>query len=728
MHRLRRLCVALVVLLATLSPALADPASDRADLLAGVEAIAAPGVPGPVCVFGPDAFAVVLGRLSTDVVGAVVGASRLGAGRVVAFGHDGYVADANSLAVRDTQRLLANAVSWSARKRRPRVGVRGRAARTQALRGFPIVRLDDARWLERLSEVDALVLEPANLRDDEIGPVRAFVEQGGGLVCASLGWGWLQLNPGGVLADHPGNRLLAPAGLSWGDGYFERTLPEGYAAGAPIPTLVGAPAALDRLSRLTRPADVKQASATLTNALAALAPDDRLLLPHLDRLRAGLREALLPSEAAPLTDPTARVLLALELVRTRGLPAEQVKASPAARLFPGAVEGGARRESVTLRIDLSESGWHGTGLYAPAGEGVRVKVPARATSLGLRVRIGAHTDELWDVDRWKRVPAITLSRPVTRGEFLVASAFGGPIYIEVEKGREGVVEIGIEGGVRAPRFVLDATTDWASSRLAPAPWGELEGRRVILTLPSSVLRTLDDPAPLMRFWDRVADACADLATIPHERDPRQRYVADVQLAMGTMHSGYPIMTHLDAAAMMVDLKRLRSEEAWGLYHEMGHNHQSAPWTFEGTVEVTCNLFTRYVLETLCNLPLSAQKMTGRPQLGAYLAAGTPFPQWKSDPFLALLMYDQLQQAFGWAPFRQVFARYRALPDAERPENDAQKRDRWMTALSRAVGRNLGPFFEAWGVPTTAAARAEVRGLPPWMPREMAPASPRKRPR
>ena len=36
-------------------------------------------------------------------------------------------------------------------------------------------------------------------------------------------------------------------------------------------------------------------------------------------------------------------------------------------------------------------------------------------------------------------------------------------------------------------------------------------------------------------------------------------------------------------------------------------------------------------------------------------------------------------------------------------------------FSTEVGRDLGPFFETWGVPTSAEARAEVADLPEWIP-------------
>lgn len=34
---------------------------------------------------------------------------------------------------------------------------------------------------------------------------------------------------------------------------------------------------------------------------------------------------------------------------------------------------------------------------------------------------------------------------------------------------------------------------------------------------------------------------------------------------------------------------------------------------------------------------------------------------------------------------------------------------------KPLGMDLGPFFEAWGVPTSQAARDAVHGLPTWMP-------------
>lgn len=62
--------------------------ADRAALLAGIEVLARPGVPGNLVVFGEDAFAVVTGGKQPE---PVVAAARVGRGRVVAMAHSGYL-------------------------------------------------------------------------------------------------------------------------------------------------------------------------------------------------------------------------------------------------------------------------------------------------------------------------------------------------------------------------------------------------------------------------------------------------------------------------------------------------------------------------------------------------------------------------------------------------------------------------------------------------------------
>jgi hypothetical protein len=650
----------------------------------------------------------------------------------VLFGH-GYFGDA--LKTGDTATLVGNMLCWAAGgKQDARVGVRGKTqlAKHLAKHGFTFVSLDGAEWTKQLTGVDVAALHLGNLNEAELKAVRKRVRGGLGVVSGMPGWGWQQLNPKKKLAvDNMANRLLAPAGLVWGGEYVQKPKGGVLKVKGPAPALTHAGAALAALiaqregeRKLTR-SEAALAVATVTRAIREVPPDDKLLLPKLGKLLKHAGDPRnLPSNTRPLTDTQglAKLLLTLQLQQLRLLPPEKTKAHPAADLFPGTLDRAAKRVTQALVIDAHTPGWHSTGLYAPPGGLVTVRLPKQALGGGLELRIGAHKDELWGKARWRRAPEITVQRPLAAERSKHASAFGGLVYVVVPpRSTLGNVNVVIQGAVSAPHFVLGETSleSWTKEiRNHPAPWAELETRKVIITVPSEHVRALDDPEALMRWWDRVMDGCADLATIPHERERPERYVADEQISAGYMHAGYPIMTHLDAAERFVSLERLSTQGDWGMFHEMGHNHQHRDWTFDGTTEVTCNLFSLYLMETVCSKGIGHTAMSPESiakNRALYAKGGSQFGLWKTKPFTALIMYYELRKAFGWEAYKKVFAEYRDLADYERPKNDAQKRDQWLVRMSKTVGHDLGPFFESWGVPVSEKARAAVKGLPSWMP-------------
>ncbi len=709
----------------------ADEAGDhRARLLTGVRRIAAPGVPGSVAAYGERSFVVVAGREGRSGQAPFGVASFLGKGRIVAFGHDG-IFGRDALQVGETGRFLENAVRWAAGDAAaPRVGV----VRLPDLRdhlkgaGLPVLELE-AGALPGQAEV--LVVTHGALTPASIPVIRRFVEAGGGVVAASTGWGWAQITRKPI-REHPGTQLAAGAGLAWTPGTLERTSPEGFDTTAPVSALVHSGAAMEAL--LSRKAlGVEETAQAVSSGLLAVrcAPEnDPLLAAQVRKLRAAAGNALIPTEKRPvsLRDGLGRLALALDVERGLQGPFAKGEAHPAAADFPGAVPAGAPRVTRRVRIDLSVPGWHSTGLYAAAGDGVSIRIPAEAARRGLSVRIGCHSDELWHLAAWKRVPALTRTTPLTGEVTEVGSAFGGMLYVVVpERGGTGEIEVTLEGAVEAPYFRLGKTdpAEWRRTvRQHPAPWAELAGERVIFTVPSSLIRTLEHPDSLMRLWDRAVSAQEALVGRTDRRRP-ERIVADRQISAGYMHSGYPIMVPIDDSAVLaMDERRLRAEGSWGHFHELGHNLQSPDWTFDGTGEVTNNILAMHVYPEVLGLrfdgghPAIRDRNARTERVRKYFAAGSRFEDWKKDPFLALAMYIQLIDGFGWTPFREVFHEYRSLPRGERPRTDAEKRDQWLVRFSRRVGRNLGPFFQAWGVPTSAEVRASVAALPPWMPPDL----------
>ncbi|MCK4294717.1 MAG: M60 family metallopeptidase [Planctomycetes bacterium] len=741
-YRVTGIFVLLSVAISICSAPASAGEKDLASLLDGVSQIAAPGIPGPLCVFEDGAFPVVAGNIE-GARAPVVAAARMGKGRVVAFGHTDYLSG-GTLAKNDTGRLMLNAIRWAAGKQTAgenKIGVAlYRVAGPQEYlerNGFKTRVIVGGQLAKQLKAIDVLCVYPARVRDEgDLEAMRAYVRSGGGLVAADLGWGWLQLNRGKTLQeDHPGNRLLAPAGIMWADGYLRKTGSSGYVVSGPPSKLLGVNRAIEALqqhengSAKLNEGEVSQAVSTIAGAIRTVAGGNQQIGSKLGEIRQDKAD-IIPRRKRPLSkrrSPLGHLILSMQIQDALRLPPEQVQAHPAADDFPGGVPADAKPVTRSLSIDTHIVGWHSTGLYAPPGKLITVEVDQNAENKGLHIRIGAHSDKLWNKETWRRCPEICRRFPIAAQQTRAANAFGGLIYIETPRGNElGTLTVKISGGIETPWYVLGRTDlkRWREDiRNRPGPWAELQTSKVILTVPSKVVRDLDDPKSLMEFWDKVMDSCADLAGWPRERVRPERYCADAQISAGYMHSGYPIMTLLDIIEVLVDKEKLTSNAhggIWGLFHETGHNHQSRDWTFQGTVEVTVNLFTIYVLENACGLSSEAHpsftKKARAGKLKRYLEGGAKFEAWKRDPFLALDMYIQMQEAFGWDAFKKVFAEYRNLPAGERPRSDDEKRDQWLVRFSRTVGRNLGPYFQAWGVPTSKTARNSVSELPVWMPK------------
>ncbi|MDI9603152.1 MAG: M60 family metallopeptidase [Acidobacteriota bacterium] len=716
----------------TLGPVLgAPPPEDITALLEGVDEVTAPGcIPGPVCVFSDDAFAVLAGRSEGQYV-PLAGAAHFGEGRVVAIGHEGLFSASDDRL--DNLRWAANVVRWAGGLDAPVVAVQGHGGLAEALaqEGFEVIALDGQRLGEGLDAADVLVIGASSVGEAQLDDLRAFVAEGGGLVASLCPWGWMQVTGLDLRRDLPANVLLAGMGLAFAPGMADRTGRDGYLTDPSNLQLTHAGEALSAMeahasgSVALSEAELGQVSAVLSTVMRGVPEGESALMPRFRALCASPEAACEPSEDAPVgaDRPLARLAATLYLSDAAELPADQVGAHPSAASFPGAVPTDAQRVERVFTVDASVPDWHSMGLYAAPGEVIEVELPVESAGQGLAVRIGCHTDTIWHLNQWKRFPEISRAWPLEETNTRVASPFGGPVYIVCPRSSDlGEVSVTVRGAVEAPLYRRGVTTpeEWTRSlREARAPWAELATDKLVISVASEAVRALDDPERLLSFWDRVMDACADLAAVPRDRERPERYVPDMQISAGYMHSGYPIMTHLDAVDLSVDVDRLLTEGSWGHFHEMGHNHQSGHWTFDGTGEVTVNLFSLYVSETVCDIAGDAHPALdaseSQERLRQYLADGADFEAWKGSPFLALTMYQQLQQAFGWQAFIDVFAGYRESPEQALPHNDDQKRDQWMVRFSRQVGRNLGPFFDAWGVPVSGEAKAEIADLPVWMP-------------
>ncbi|NP_001123498.2 TRPM8 channel-associated factor 2 isoform B [Homo sapiens] len=368
--------------------------------------------------------------------------------------------------------------------------------------------------------------------------------------------------------------------------------------------------------------------------------------------------------------------------------------------------------------------WVSTGLYLLEGQNAEVSLSEAAASAGLRVQIGCHTDDLTKARKLSRAPVVTHQCWMDRTERSVSCLWGGLLYVIVPKGSQlGPVPVTIRGAVPAPYYKLGKTSleEWKRQMQENlAPWGELATDNIILTVPTTNLQALKDPEPVLRLWDEMMQAVARLAAEPFPFRRPERIVADVQISAGWMHSGYPIMCHLESVKEIINEMDMRSRGVWGPIHELGHNQQRHGWEFPPhTTEATCNLWSVYVHETVLGIPRAqAHEALSPPErerrIKAHLGKGAPLCDW--NVWTALETYLQLQEAFGWEPFTQLFAEYQTL--SHLPKDNTGRMNLWVKKFSEKVKKNLVPFFEAWGWPIQKEVADSLASLPEWQENPM----------
>ncbi|MEE9913722.1 MAG: M60 family metallopeptidase [Deltaproteobacteria bacterium] len=713
-------------------------------LTGGIQKLRIDGAPGLINVFGDKAFTIV-----TDGAGrSLMAGATYGKGKVVVLTHGDWVAEKH-MATADNNRLMGNIFMWAARDpQRMKVFSREMNLKYkftdiphlqfQNMYAFP----DDLRAYDLILIDFTANSRPENFNDQTIAKLKKFVADGGGIICFALGWVYNYYGEGregkSLEKDFIGNIFLKDFGLAFNGDFTVKEFQLSQSAGNQNHPL----RLLDRVAQIieTRAPmpydDVDKILAAIQSNKGKFPYNEK----YLSRFE-GYYDSFGPKRDISPKNPILRMdvpfVLTVAMLNSlyQSAPHNRVGKMKDADIFPGMVGAGAAEIERNIPLDMSKIRWQSTGLYAPAGRIVAFTVGAGEKNT-VMVRIGAHSDSLIPFDdkyrkQFNRGPDISMTKVLDGGETLLTSPYGGLIYLEkTGKPENRIINVRINGAVQAPYFKLGETrpAEWKERiRYFAAPWGELAGDRIIITFSSDIIKRIDDPEKLMRYWDKAASYYHELQQEP-PKNYAERFVHDVQPKLGWLHAGYPIVVNQQVSRYTAGLDPLDKGKnndifhaaSWGHLHELGHNCQKPEWTFDGATEVTVNLFTLYVIERMDGTaPVENQwHKDGWPKLKRYIANGAPFEEWKKDPQLALETYILLQKDFGWDAFKKVFAAYQKLTPAEKPKNDQEKRDLWVTMFSNTVKRDLGPYYTRIGMPVSAGTLMQIKKYPVWMPENL----------
>ena len=410
------------------------------------------------------------------------------------------------------------------------------------------------------------------------------------------------------------------------------------------------------------------------------------------------------------------------------------EAHPSAQDFPGGVES-KERVSRTVAYDASlvhrwdnSAGnapdlatvpdvWQETGLYAAPGEVVIVNVSSLPENRAVEIIVGCHSDSLLEHEGWTRFPVVTRRFVLKVGENKISNPFGGQLFIQSwhidwrkPMKTSPSTPLKFSNAVEMPTYVLgkDTPESWAKAKLKPAPWATLVGKQTILHVQSAEVKKLADPKALLEWWDKAVALEDDLIAL--KRLAPERIVPDRQISAGFMHSGYPVMCMIDPSQKdSINLAELINKGDWGFIHELGHNHQRRDWTFEGQEEVTCNLFSLYVMEKLVGKPIG-QVMENLDELLAKRFAAEP----NKGPFEQLATFVVLIRAHGWEPLRQTLRSYAAEP-APKEATKEQLQSLFALRYGKAAKADVSEYFEKMGYHVESTAKGALKGLPAFKP-------------
>lgn len=728
-----------------------DADSVRSTLMSGVNALSDSPTRGHMAAFGPTTvnLANYHDKHSTMAVAAT-----LGAGRVVTLPglHWASLDKLNSTNRADIDQFFQNSLTWLARSTNKDVRIVYTPHVTIGnwldSNGYTQVTSTN-NFTHLLANTDVLIAWlGGNPSDSTINAVTQFIQQGGSVFLVEFGdgfqgyTGWWDK----TLPNCGGNRVLRKAGIVFGNAWNSTTVPLSTSNADALTEN-------DLINVLKSPAQYTEAekariSESLAYAFIAL-PEHDTLLARLDHYWAGLINTVTPTPSTPVTSAFEKSLLIREAQLLNQLPIEKITAHRTAEPVYGAiVDNAPRLSSENVTINGNWTGMLATGLYAPPGEVITISVPAELIGQGYFIRLSGHRDNIEGRDQWLRMPSgIQRSFEIVSQTTSVATPYGGAIYIDLLEGADGKsfrnygeLTITVDGAMAAPYFVLGETTnqDWVNSiRQFPAPYAELVADNLAVSVPSSMIRSLEDPQSLLTYWNDYMEFQDWVGATDTMRTGPDRINYDAQISVGYLHAGYPIQGPygVEASIDFLNLTKLRDSGNWGYFHETGHEMQRQDhlwsggsggngFTFSGDVEVTVNIFANAALERKAPLSpksgwgwsiyhnevLTRSKQTINNQSKPKFDDKDPYP-----------FYFALADGFGWQAYRHVLYTYvnEARQGADTfPTTNQDKKDQWLIRWSEETGYNLVEYMvNRWQleVSQTAINTVNAMNLPNWLP-------------
>ena len=364
-------------------------------------------------------------------------------------------------------------------------------------------------------------------------------------------------------------------------------------------------------------------------------------------------------------------------------------------------------EAVIKRMTIKSRsrGNHITGLYAPAGEVVKIEISEDdlAKTGGVKIHIGqiltnGQANNIWLERDFNRMPYIVNTMTINSSTAYVGSYLGGPIYVEPIN-KNTTFTITISGAVKYSHFILGYTSEEEFEfNQSSAPYFDLEVwyDGVRHSGPNSRVKQFDyyDLYKAAVLWDKIALVSNNVPS-GSPGDVGITFLYDPFIAAGSMVAfvgRYTVNCPLNCLTAALDYESAvtnASDPFWGCIHEFNHHYQK--FGFSPGDEVTNNAVSlvSYSLFT----KISSRRSLANANQGNYATSWNRYtnPSWvlkqtlnTSSKNSNLDTYANILHTFG----QELFIK------ATQYGNGSGGADTWYKSLCETMQYDMTYYFES----------------------------------
>ena len=373
-------------------------------------------------------------------------------------------------------------------------------------------------------------------------------------------------------------------------------------------------------------------------------------------------------------------------------------------MYYGDVSDNEQAVSQTITITPTEQRNYITGLYAPAGEVVKIKISSEdLEKIGgeLIVCVGQvshrnNVNNIWKArDDFSRMSVVGNIFTISKETSYVGNFLGGPIYVYPKK-INSTFSVTISGAVRYPYYIHGLTTkeEFEKMKTLSAPYFDFEvwDLGVRHSGPKKFANfDYDNLVKVGNLWEKI---CRTSRQVPASANATigVGFVYDCFVAAGSacaFQGGHSwVNAPCSWLGSALDYESMTANGFWGVIHEFNHLYQSYGMYDTKTNEVTNNSTSllSYVLYT----NISSMRSENDSSLSHWNKYTDPSRSLRETISLAesgeaqfaLNCYADIIHSFG----TDIFTKATQLQKGFGVNN-------WYEALSQATGYNMTYYFE-----------------------------------